>query len=131
MNLDEAKPDKDVSSRVITLNYKEYCKIFMFIKLLSDSGEKNALLRAGALIQANVRYAVKDPDTNPLGGNKDFVISESYSIIYVGAKARMTTIFPWGVTVDDDGTGAADASFDISNMGDNSIVINFSGINGF
>ena len=115
----------------LTLNYKEYCKIFMFIKLAAG-GEQNCLLRAAALIQANVRYAVEDKENNLPGGNKSFDITQSYTIMYIGAKARVKTIFPWGLTVNDnDPTNTGNAEFDLYNMGDNSIVINYSGINSY
>lgn len=122
--------DKSASGG-LTLNYKEYCKIFMFIKLAAG-GEQNCLLRAAALIQANVRYAVEDKKNNLPGGNKSFDITQSYTIMYIGAKARVKTIFPWGLTINEnDPTNAGNAEFDLYNMGDNSIVINYSGINSY
>ncbi len=109
----------------LTLNYKEYCKIFMFIKLLSNDGETQCLQRAAALIQANVRYAAED-------ANQNFDMTKSYTMVYIGADVKLKTLFPWAVSVDTgDGTTTESAKLDLENLGDNVLQMNYSGINGY
>ncbi|MBR6274969.1 MAG: hypothetical protein IKR27_08205 [Lachnospiraceae bacterium] len=113
------------ASGQLTLNYKEYCKIFVFIKLCSNSGERECLQRAAALIECNVKHAKNNADAN-------FQIDKAYTLFYIGVEARMKTLFPWGVKATSDDTGSeGSAGFDISNLGNNSVVIKYHGLNGY
>ena len=108
----------------LTLNYKEYCKIFVFINLLAGNEEK-MLLRAAALIECNVKHAAER-------ANSGFDITSAYSLIYIGAEAKMKTLFPWAVEVSaDDSESAGGASLDFSNLGNNTVTIKYGGMNGF
>ena len=115
----------------ITLNYKEFCKIFMFLKLASDfnstdrPSETVSLMRAAALIQANVRYSY---DKNQ---NHDFNITEAYTIVNVSAVVEMGTLFPWTASVNTDDNGNAELEADFSEIGKKTVKINYSGICGY
>lgn len=107
----------------ITINYKEYCKILMFIGFIGQ--EENYLKRAAALIQANVRYSAK-------GSNPNFSMTKAYTLFYVGSTVEMKTLFPWGVSINiSDVDAQGSANLDFSNLGNNSVKINYSGINGY
>ncbi len=107
----------------ITINYKEYCKILMFIGFIGQ--EENYLKRAAALIQANVRYSAK-------GSNPNFSMTKAYTLFYVGSTVDMKTLFPWGVSINTSDVDAqGSANLDFSNLGNNSVKINYSGINGY
>lgn len=107
----------------ITINYKEYCKILMFIGFIGQ--EENYLKRAAALIQANVKYSAK-------GSNPNFSMTKAYTLFYVGSTVEMRTLFPWGVSINTSDVDAqGSANLDFSNLGNNSVKINYSGINGY
>ena len=108
----------------ITINYKEYCKILMFIGFIGRQ-EENYLKRAAALIQANVKYSAK-------GSNPNFSMTKAYTLFYVGSTVEMKTLFPWGVSINTSDVDAqGSANLDFSNLGNNSVKINYSGINGY
>lgn len=113
----------------ITMNYKEYCKIFMFIGLI-DNNESNMLKRAAVLMQLNVNYAVKGGNSISKIGSSNFHINQAYTLFYVGAEMKMGTLFPWSVEIKDDGTNT-DINLDLSNLGDNYITLKYGGITGY
>ena len=116
--------DKSASGG-LTLNYKEYCKIFMFIQLIGKDGETACLQRAAALIQANVKFAAENPNTS-------FDMTKAYTMVYVSADVKMKTLFPWAVSVDSgDGATEESVNLDFSNLGDNVVDIRYSGLNGY
>ena len=123
-------PNKTGSSGV-TLNYKEFCKIFMFMKLASDvtdmensPAETACLQRSAALIQANIRYAKENADTS-------FNITEAYTIVNINATVKMGTLFPWTASVGTTDTDDASISADFSHLGQNFVNISYSGICGY
>ena len=117
---------KDASaSKGFTLNYKEYCKIFVLVKLAAGQ-EPKMLNRAATLIEANVRTA---NGTN----NSEFHIVEGYTLVGIKSNVKMGTLFPWGVSVSDssDTTGSVDMSLDLNNLGENFVTINYQAVNGY
>ena len=87
-NVSEAV-DTSSSSGGVTLNYKEYCKIFVFLKIAIN--EESMLQRCGALVEANVKAS----DNN----HREFQITKAFTLMYVESDVRMHTLFPWGVEV--------------------------------
>ncbi|MBQ8961466.1 MAG: hypothetical protein IJ071_09710 [Ruminococcus sp.] len=118
--------DTSASSGGFTLNYKEYCKIFVLMQLMFN--ETKMLQRAAVLIQANVAAA---PDSHG-SSNASFQMVEANTLVSVNATIRMTTLFPWIVEDNvDDAAGTADIGLDLSSLGSNSVKINYSGMNGY
>lgn len=114
--------DTDASSGV-TLNYKEYCKIFM---LLAVSVNQDAVLqRAAVLITANMR--------NPAPGKKEsFDIWKANTVFSVNAQVDMVTLFPWPVKdVQNDASPESGIQLDLSSIRSQQVVINYCGINGY
>lgn len=105
----------------LTLNYKEYCKIFMIVSLVRD---ENAVLKRGAaLMQANVRA---------VGKNTEFDITESNTLVSINARVRLGTLFPWAVSVTENNASAeTEASLDLSHLGSNYVIIDYSGVSGY
>ncbi len=112
----------------VTMNYKEYCKVFMFMRLALDVGNNNqpnetsCLLRAAALIQANVQYAAENHVDN-------FKITQAYTIVNIQANAKMGTLLPWSATKTE-----LNENSDVTtegNFGKNYVTISYSGINGY
>lgn len=117
---------KDAStSKGITLNYKEYCKIFVLIKLAAKQ-ESKMLNRAAALMQVNVNTASGN-------NNPDFEIVKYYTLVGIKADVRMGTLFPWAVAVEDSShkTGNVNMNLDFKNLGENFVTINYQAVNGY
>ncbi len=115
--------DTNGSSGGITLNYKEYCKIFVLINLISDEKEDKMLKRAAALIEANV---------NAKNKNNDFDIVSSPTLVSVSAKVKMGTLFDWNVQDNqNDVEGSSEIQPDFSELGDNEVTINYTGVFGY
>jgi hypothetical protein len=116
---------KDKSSAGgVKMNYKEYCKLFMFIKLLTDGGETAAMQRAAAIMTANVRYAKKNADEN-------FSMTTAYTIINVHADTKMSTMFPWTVSVSEGDGGTGGMRADFSHLGGFFVPISYDALNGY
>ena len=114
------------SSGGLTLNYKEYCKIFVLIGLISDSNEAAMLQRCAALCQVNVQNA----NSKKFKADSSFEMVKANTVVSVHAKVKLGTLFPWGVTVSED--GATDSSsFGITNFGSNSVIIDYQGVNAY
>lgn len=114
--------DTSSSSGGVTLNYKEYCKIFVFLKIAIN--EESMLQRCGALVEANVRAS----DDNHSG----FRITNAFTLMYVEADVRMHTLFPWGVDVtQNEVTGDNTFGFSLGNMTENEVKLHYSGVNGY
>ena len=125
-----ATKSKSIAAK-ITMNYKEYCKLFVFIELIA--GNEDAMLnRAAVLMQLNVNYAVKGSRDRTIvsAGTKNFKMTEAYTMFYVHADMQMGTLFPWAVKVDTNETGA-EASLDLSHLGENSVNLRYSGMAGY
>lgn len=106
----------------LTLNYKEYCKIFMIINVAAD--ENKVLKRCAALVQANVRHAD--------GGNDKFDITKAHTLVSVDASVKLGTLFPWTVSVtENNSAGESGIAFDFSHLGSNYVTIDYSGVNGY
>ncbi len=125
---------KSIAAKV-TMNYKEYCKLFMFIGLVGNQDDA-MLQRAAVLMEMNVKYAVeghKDTGTvtnrTPSSG-ENFDITKAYTMFYVQADMEMGTLFPWAVKVETNGTDA-EASLDLSHLGENSVNLRYSGMAGY
>lgn len=105
----------------LTLNYKEYCKIFMIVSLVCD---ENAVLKRGAaLMQANVRA---------VGKNTEFDITKSNTLVSINARVKLGTLFPWAVSVTENNASAeTEASLDLSHLGSNYVIIDYSGVSGY
>ena len=125
---------KSVASK-ITMNYKEYCKLFVFIGLVGKQ-EDAMLQRAAVLMEMNVKYAVKGSEktgtvTNRIpSSGENFDITKAYTMFYVQADMEMGTLFPWAVKVETNGTDA-EASLDLSHLGENSVNLRYSGMAGY
>ncbi|MDE6087695.1 MAG: hypothetical protein K2G25_04850, partial [Oscillospiraceae bacterium] len=115
----------------VTMNYKEYCKLFIFIGLLGNQ-EDAMMQRAAALMQVNVKYAVKGtPDGKPQkAGTEDFHMTQAYTLFTVEADMKLGTLFPWAVKVETDDTGM-NASPDFSHLGGNYVNMKYSGLAGY
>ena len=109
----------------LTLNYKEYCKIFVLIGLINNENEAAMLQRCAALCEANV----KNPGSK-FTADSSFEMAKVNTVVAVHAKVKLGTLFPWGVTVSED--GATDSSsFGITNFGSNSVIIDYQGVNAY
>lgn len=114
--------DTSSASAGVTLNYKEYCKIFVFLKIALN--EESMLQRCGALVEANVRAADEK--------HASFDITNAFTLMYVDAKVNMHTLFPWGVETElNDVTGNNSFGFGFGNMTSNDVKIHYSGVNGY
>ena len=107
-----------------TLNYKEYCKLIVFIKLI-EGKEKVMLLRTSALIEANVNNA-------KVNKNPNFKMKNANTLVSINAKVKLGTLFPWDVSIDENETmGETRASLDLSHLGSNYVIIDYNAINGY
>lgn len=110
------------SSGGFTLDYKEYCKIFVFLNIAMN--EQKMLKRCAALVGANVKNADKD--------HSNFDIEKAFTLVYVNADIKMNTLFPWGVeNTFSDTTGDNSYGFNIGNMGSNSVKVHYDAMNGY
>ncbi len=119
----EGKSDFDTQGAAggITLNYKEYCKIFVLMFLTSN--QDKMLQRSAVLVQLNMQK-VNTKHSN-------FKITEANTLFSVRAKVKMPTLFNWGVeSVADDATGEGHLEFDFANIGE-PMSIGYCGINGY
>ncbi|HAG14851.1 MAG TPA: hypothetical protein DCG49_13475 [Ruminococcus sp.] len=117
--------DTAATSGGLTLNYKEYCKIFVLLNAATN--ETKMLRRAAALIQANVRHPA-DEDM----ANGDFEMIAANTLVSVHADLKLGTLFPWCVSdTVDEGTGEDSLDLDFSNLGGRSVTIKYNGINGY
>ena len=115
--------DSAASSGGFSLNYKEYCKIFVLLNIAFD--ETKMLQRSAVLIQANVRNA-------PTMANPKFEMVNANTLVSVNASVKLGTLFPWTVSDDiNDATGDNDVNLDFSHLGTNYITMNYNGINGY
>ncbi len=121
--IDSKQLDTTSASQSFTLNYKEYCKIFVLISI--GRNETAMLQRAGALMQVNVQNAVHD-------ANPDFKLTSANTMVSVSADVKLGTLMPWAVS-DEENDAAADSglSLDFSDLGDNSISIHYNGMFGY
>lgn len=129
--------DTDASSG-ITLNYKEYCKIFM---LLFVSFNQNQILqRAAVLITCNMRHVTPIvDDCGDIVVNRiekynlsDFTMTKANTMFSVSAKVNMMTLFPWPVSDNMDETSTdAGLKFDPMSIKQTGVIINYCGINGY
>ena len=125
--------DTGATSGGFSLTYKEYCKVLMMIFICTS--ENQILQRAAVLITANMRHPYPN---NPKVGQDvianagSFDITNANTLFSVSAQVKMKTLFPWGVQ-DNQGDGNTDTGLklDLSDLGDNSIKINYCGINGY
>ncbi|MBR5363380.1 MAG: hypothetical protein IK134_08670 [Oscillospiraceae bacterium] len=120
------------ASSGITLNYKEYCKIFM---LLAVSTNQNAVLqRAAVLITVNMRHAMPvATDTDEIVRAQDtFDITHANTMFSVNAQVRMMTLFPWPVKdVQDETSPDTGLQLDLNNIRSGTVTVNYCGINGY
>ena len=107
----------------VTLNYKEYCKIFMLVGIAAKQNQM--LQRAAVLVEANIRHAQADRQTT-------FDMTKANTLFSVRAQVEMTTLFPWCVTDNmDESSTETGLEFDFSKIGQNTVTINYCGINGY
>ncbi len=111
------------SSGGFTLNYKEYCKIFMFVQL--PVNENEIFKRAGAVIEANVRNAKEEMHPNP-----NFKLTKANTVVFVDANVKVATLFPWATTVEENAAGGG-MELDLSALGQNYVTIHYTGVNGY
>ncbi len=124
------KKKSTTTSGKLTMNYKEYCKIFVFIGLLTDENEARMLQRAAVLMQLNVNYAVKGGSEIKSAGTKDFKMNNAYTLFYVKANVKMGTLFPWAVDFEENGTNS-ETKLDFTNLGTSTVNLTYSGIAGY
>lgn len=119
------KIDTASGSGGFTLNYKEYCKIFIFLNIVAH--ENKMLQRAAALAEANVRVGV-DGGT----GKDEFDICNAYSMFYIDSDVRMNTLFPWAADVSLDELTQEDGfTLNLSELTKDGLKVHYSGINGY
>lgn len=130
-NVEIGTKSKSIAAKV-TMNYKEYCKLFMFIGLLNNNNEDIMLQRAAVLMQLNVTYAVKGSEDGKVSsaGTSNFRMDSAYTLFYVNANVEIGTLFPWGIEIEDDGTDAS-ANLDLSHLGGNYVRLKYSGLAGY
>ena len=119
-------PAKDSSaSGGFTFNYKEYCKLLVFVRL-STGNQDIMLKRAAVIIEANIRTAKKN-------ANDKFRIANSHTLVSINANVDMGTLFPWMVSLSDtSGTnGSAEMEFDLNHVGEYRVPINYQAVNGY
>lgn len=115
--------DTAASSGGFSLNYKEYCKIFVLMNIAMD--ETKMLQRAAVLIQANVRHSLNN-------ANASFEMTRANTLVSVNAQVKLGTLFPWVVSDSiDDAGGNEELGLDLTNLGSNYITIDYNGINGY
>ena len=129
VSLSKSNKADTATSGGFTLNYKEYCKIMVFVKLINplDAGAEGKMLnRAATLMQANVITATNNANSN-------FKIVNAYTLIGVNATVEMGTLFPWAVEVSDtsNADGSLGAKLDFNNLGDYKIKIKYNAVNGY
>lgn len=120
---DPKNVDPDADSGV-TLNYKEYCKIFMM--LFVSVNQDRILQRAAVLIEANMRCALpEDRRTN-------FDITKANTLFSVNSTVDMVTLFPWPVKdVQDETSTETGLQLDLSHIRSSVVQINYCGVNGY
>lgn len=112
---------ESTTSGGFALNYKEYCKIFVFIKIVAN--QDSMLQHCAALIEANIRST---------DGHEKFSIKDAFSVLYIDADIKINTMFPWGVeTAIDDVTGDTSSSWNPLRMGVNELTVKYNAINGY
>lgn len=119
--------DKDVDTGTsgggVTLNYKEYCKIFML--LFVTVNQDKMLQRAGVMMTANVRHAVT-------GAQSDFTLTNANTMFSVNAEMKMATLFPWPVKdVMNDTSESTGIQLDLSNIRGSLMTVDYCGVNGY
>ncbi len=113
------------SSGAITLNYKEYCKIFVLIGLISEQNQAAMLQRCAALCQVNVQH----PGEGKFDADESFEMVKVNTVVTVHAKVKLGTLFPWGVTLSENGTG--DSSVNLTKLGGHEVIIDYQGVNAY
>lgn len=128
-------PDAGSESGGVTLNYKEYCKIFVLIHIVAD--EEVMLQRAAAIMDRNVnykKYGYKTADdSKDKPENEKFSMTKANTMMSLEAKVKMSTIFPWNnveVSVDDTKNGF-DPVFTPAHYGPNFVNIKYNGVSGY
>lgn len=117
--------DTDASSGV-TLNYKEYCKIFMLIFVTAN--QDKTLQRAGVLITANMRH----PNPETAEKQDKFDITKANTLFSVNAQLDMTTLFPWPIVdMQDETSPETGIQLDLSHIQSSAVKINYCGVNGY
>ena len=108
-----------ITSKFNSLNYKEYCKIFVFIKIAAD--EKSVLNNTAKIIQCNVNKK-----------KNGFCMGKAYTMVQISSDIRMNTLFPWAVSVDmDESNNEESINSDIKNAQSDSILIRYNAVNGY
>lgn len=121
--LNKSTVDKDVSSRVATLNYKEYCKIFML--LFVTFNQDKMLQRAGVMMTANMQTALSKPQP-------DFDLTKANTMFSVNAQMKMATLFPWPVKdVMNETSPDTGIQLDLSNIRGSVMTVDYCAVNGY
>ena len=108
-----------ITSKFNSLNYKEYCKIFVFIRIAAD--EKGVLNNTAKIIQCNVNKK-----------KNGFCMGKAYTMVQISSDIRMNTLFPWAVSVDmDESNNEESINSDIKNAQSDSILIRYNAVNGY
>ena len=116
----EDATDAGVESGGFTLNYKEYCKIFVLIHIAAN--EDVMLQRAAAIMETNVKSKGKD----------QFSIVSANTMVSLNAKVKLATLFPWIAQENlDDGSIDPDLSTDLSHIGSNYVNVKYNAITGY
>lgn len=79
--------DNTSGGKGMTMNYKEYCKLFVIVELIAG-GESVMLQRAAALMEANVRAKSE---------NSNFTVTGAYTMFLASGSVKMRTLLPWGM----------------------------------
>ena len=111
------------TTRSITMNYKEYCKIFVLIQL--TYGETAMLQRAGVIMEANVQNAKKD-------ANKNFKLTNAETMVYVKADVKLGTLVSWPFAINaGDAPEQNNAEIDTSHLVKQYVKIHYEGYNSY
>ena len=110
----------------LTLNYKEYCKIFVLIGVSVD--DKPMLQRAAALMQLNVRAGYGEKKK----ANPQFDATTACTLFRVTTNVKMKTLLPWGVDISEgDSVEKKGWTISLEDIGSYDATVIYTGVAGY
>jgi len=113
-----AGKDSTAAGKTVTLNYREYLKLFVMMNTFSETKENNMLSRMAVLMQINLTEGMNDTGTIR-SKSSGFDITKAYTMIKVDADVKLNMWFT-GMFVPDSVTGPdgkTEYSYDYSLFG--------------
>jgi len=110
--------DGTSAGKTVTLNYREYLKLFVMLNTFSEKKENNMLSRMAVLMQINLTEGMNDACTDR-SKSSGFDITKAYTMIKVDADVKLNMWFT-GIFVPDSVTGPdgkTEYSYDYSLFG--------------